>query len=223
MPGREVEGLFFGYPSPDNDRAGENAWVQSQIDPTSNSRALVLAAPEDNQEQVRRLIATGTFVGIKPYRLYANVPDTREAEIESFAPDWMWQVCHDHHGILMLHIMLADGLSDPRNLEAIRRLARSYPHCRLVLAHIARSFHYRHARYLNHLVDLDNVVVDTSAITQAGAFRAGFGDIRSATCTVGKRLYGQRAARCCITKAMASRGFTRNKRPTNSTRLGNSR
>lgn len=173
MPGREVEGLFFGYPSAGNDRVGENAWLQSQIDVTSSSRALVLAAPKDDPAEVRRLMSTGVFVGIKPYRLYADVPDTREAEIESFAPEWMWEVCNDHDGIMMLHIMLADGITDPRNVEAIRRLCRRYPRCKLVLAHVARSFNYRHAREgLHHLIDLDNVVVDTSAVTQTGAFRA---------------------------------------------------
>lgn len=176
LPNRKVEGLFFGYPSAGNDRAGENAWLQQQIAPvvaTSNSRALVLAAPTDDPAEVRGLLSTGTFVGIKPYRLYADVPDTKEAEVESFTPEWMWEACHDHDGILMLHIMLADGITDPRNIEALRRLCRKYPRCKLVLAHVARSFNYRHAREgLQALVDLDNVVVDTSAVTQAGAFRA---------------------------------------------------
>lgn len=173
MPGRKVEGLFYGYPSAGNDRVGENAWVQSQVDASTNSRALVLAAPTDDQAEVRRLMSTGVFVGIKPYRLYADVPETKEAEIESFAPEWMWEVCHDHDGIMVLHIMLADGITDPRNVAALRRLCRRYPRCKLVLAHVARSFNYRHAREgLHHLVDLDNVVVDTSAVTQAGAFRA---------------------------------------------------
>ena len=125
MPGRKVEGLFFGYPSPGNDRISENAWVQSQIDVTTNSRALVLASPTDDPAEVRRQMSTGVFVGIKPYRLYADVPDTREAEIESFAPEWMWELCHDHDGIMVLHIMLADGMTDPRNVEAIRRLCPS--------------------------------------------------------------------------------------------------
>ncbi len=173
MPGREVEGLFFGYPSAGNDRVGENAWVQSQIDLSTNSRALVLAAPTDDPAEVRRLLSSGVFVGIKPYRLYADVPDTKEAEIESFAPEWMWEACHDHDGFMMLHIMLADGITDPRNVETLRRLCRRYPRCKLILAHVARSFNYRHAREgLHHLVDLDNVVIDTSAVTQAGAFRA---------------------------------------------------
>ncbi|MDB6007125.1 MAG: kat, partial [Prosthecobacter sp.] len=57
LPGRKVEGLFFGYPSAGNDRAGENAWLQSQVDVTTNSRALVLAAPTDEPSEVRRLMS----------------------------------------------------------------------------------------------------------------------------------------------------------------------
>jgi glutamate-1-semialdehyde 2,1-aminomutase len=176
MPGRKVEGLFFGYPSAGNDRAGENAWLREQVGPgvaQTDSRALVLAAPGDDPAEVRRLLESGVFVGIKPYRLYAEVPDTREAEIESFAPEWMWEFCHEHDGVLMLHIMRAGGITDPRNVAALRWLCRRWPRCRLVLAHVARSFHYRHARQgLQAVADLDNVVVDTSAVTQAGAFRA---------------------------------------------------
>ncbi|MEQ1862436.1 MAG: aminotransferase class III-fold pyridoxal phosphate-dependent enzyme [Chthoniobacteraceae bacterium] len=176
MPGREVEGLFFGYPRGGNDRAGENAWLHEQIAPgvaAANSRALVLAAPTDDRADVRRLMESGVFIGLKPYRLYADVPDTNEATIESFAPGWMWELCHEHEGVLMLHIMRAGGITDPHNVETIRLLCRRHPRCRLVLAHVARSFNYRHAREgLRAIADLDNVVVDTSAVTQAGAFRA---------------------------------------------------
>jgi glutamate-1-semialdehyde 2,1-aminomutase len=175
LPGREVEGLFFGYPSVGNDRNGENAWMQGQISPvvkSSNTRALVLAAPDDDPAAVRSLLEGGVFVGIKCYRLYAPVEDTRHATIESFAPEWMWELCDAFGGVLMLHIMRDGGITDPHNVEALRRLCRRYPRCRLVLAHVARSFNYRHAREgLQAMVDLDNVVVDTSAVTQTGAFR----------------------------------------------------
>ncbi|MEZ0277058.1 MAG: hypothetical protein ACAH88_19265, partial [Roseimicrobium sp.] len=98
LPGRQVEGLFFGYPSAGNDRAGENAWMHDQIAPvvgSANSRALVLAAPGDDPATVRHLLEGGVFIGIKCYRLYAPVEDTRQATIESFAPEWMWQLCHE--------------------------------------------------------------------------------------------------------------------------------
>jgi glutamate-1-semialdehyde 2,1-aminomutase len=176
MPGRTLEGLFFGYPSGGNDRAGENAWLREQIAAVvkeSNSRALLLVAPGDDPAAVRRALGSGVFVGVKPYRCYAEVKNTSEAAIESFAPEWMWELCHDHDGVLMLHIVRAGGVTDPHNVETIRRLCRRYPRCRLVLAHVARAFNYRHAREgLQALVDLDNVVVDTAAVTQAAAFRA---------------------------------------------------
>ncbi len=85
----------------------------------------------------------------------------------------MWQICHEIKGVLMLHIMRSEGIADPDNLAAIERLCREFPRCRLVLAHVARSFNYRNARTaLRQIEPLDNVVVDTSAITEAGAMRA---------------------------------------------------
>ena len=55
MPGRTVEGLFFGYPCRGNDRGGENAWLRGELAAAaerSNSRALVLAAPGDGPAEV---------------------------------------------------------------------------------------------------------------------------------------------------------------------------
>lgn len=176
LPGCKVEGLFFGYPSAGNDRAGENNWVQSRVAPwisRSHNRALVLAAPEDDPAEVRKMIGSGVFVGIKPYRLYAGVPDTREASIESFAPEWMWEICHEYEGVLMLHLVKRGGITDADNVSTLQRLCRRYPGCKVVLAHVARSFNYRHAREgLHAIADLENVVVDTAAVTHADAFRA---------------------------------------------------
>ncbi len=175
LPGREVEGLFFGYPSPGNNRAGENNWVASQLEQHPEqglSRKLALVSPEDGEKATRQLIAEHGFNGIKPYRLYAPVEDTNQARIEEFAPAWMWKICHDIEGVMVLHIMRGEGIADPDNLETIERLCREYPKCRLVLAHVARSFNYRNARTaLRKLEHLDNVVVDTSAVTEVEAMR----------------------------------------------------
>ena len=175
LPNREVDGLFFGYPSPGNDRVSENDWVASQIDqhPEQHlSRKLALVSPEDGEEATRQLIKERGFNGIKPYRLYAPVEDTNQARIEEFAPSWMWEICHDIKGVMVLHIMRSEGIADPDNLESIERLCREYPDCRLVLAHVARSFNYRNARTaLRKIEHLDNVVVDTSAVTEVEAMR----------------------------------------------------
>ena len=40
----------------------------------------------------------------------------------------------------MLHIVRERAIADEENQKALRRLCRKYPNCRVVLAHIARSF-----------------------------------------------------------------------------------
>lgn len=175
LPNRQLEGLFFGYPSAGNDREGENAFVASEVaqfGPGSPTRSLALASPDDDPGRIRELIREKSFVGIKPYRLYAPVADTAQALIEDFAPDWMWEICDEIDGVLMLHIVRTAGIADEDNLRSIHRLCSAYPRCRLVLAHVARSFNYRNAREgLSWIASLDNVVLDTSAVTEMEAMR----------------------------------------------------
>ena len=176
LPGRSVHGLFFGYPSPGNDRSGENEFLAGELAPNQNdclSRGLALLSPEDDPDRARRAIAAHRFAGIKPYRLYAPVADTSQARIEEFAPEWMWELCHEIDGVLMLHIVRSLGIADENNRESLVRLCRRYPRCRVVLAHVARSFNYRNALGgLAFLRDIDNVVVDTAAVTETEAMRA---------------------------------------------------
>lgn len=176
LPGRVVHGLFFGYPSAGNNRAGENGFVAGEIAVARNdsaSRALALLAPEDDPAAARQLVVQHHFVGIKPYRLYAPVADTAQAKIEEFAPEWMWETCNEMDGVLMLHIVRSLGIADEGNRETLRRLCRKHPRCRVVLAHVARSFNYRNALAgLARFSDLDNVVVDTSGVTETEAMRA---------------------------------------------------
>jgi glutamate-1-semialdehyde 2,1-aminomutase len=175
LPGRRLEGLFFGFPSAGNDRVGENEFVAREVAKfgvESPSRGLVLAAPEDDPGRVRELMREKGLIGVKPYRLYAPVADTAQARIEEFVPEWMWQVCDEIEGVLMLHIVRSEGIADEDNLAALERLCGEYPRCRLVLAHVARSFNYRNARAaLHRIVRWDNVVVDTSAVSEMEAMR----------------------------------------------------
>jgi len=174
LPNRNVEGLFFGFPNRGNDRVAVNRWMveQIQICGGENSRVLALASPKDEPQAVADQIRELGMVGIKPYHVYAHDGDTGPAEIEQFAPEWMWEVCHGMRGVLMLHIVKYRAIADPKNQADIRRLCRKYPNCRLVLAHVARSFNYRHGREgLSSLVDLDNLWVDTSAVAETEAMR----------------------------------------------------
>src|SRR5262249_16887848 len=133
LPGRKVEGLFFGYPSAGNDRNGENHFLAAQIDPgreQTNTRALALVAPQDDSAAVRHFVNTHPFAGLKPYRLYAPVADTAQAHLEEFVPRWMWELCHDLDGVLMIHLVRSAGIADPDNLAALKRLCLEFPRCR---------------------------------------------------------------------------------------------
>ncbi len=175
MPASTLHGLYFGMPRRSADRAAMNEWVAEEVgrNGTPLSRALLVVSPADDRAAVAAALRSGRFCGLKVYHCYAGRPDTMHATIEEFAPEWMWEILHEVRGVLMLHIVRDGAMEDAGNQRSIRRLCRAYPRARLVLAHVARSFNYRNARHgLSSLADLDNAVVDTSAICEAEAFRA---------------------------------------------------
>lgn len=175
MSVRKLHGLYFGMPHKSADRPAVNAWVETEVraQGTPLSRALLLAAPTDDRAMVAVALRSGRFCGLKVYHCYADQPDTMNATVEQYAPEWMWELLHEVQGCLTLHIVRDGAIADPENQRTLRRLCRAYPRARLILAHISRSFNYRNAREgLQAIADLDNAVVDTSAVCESEAFRA---------------------------------------------------
>lgn len=170
---REWSGLFFGFPARGNDCDGISEWVRREVDSLGNgSQTLYLCPPVADAAVVTEKLRSRQFVGLKPYHLYAALPETSQAPIEAFAPEWMWEACHVTESVLMLHIMKDGGISDAANQEVIGRMLAKYPKCHLVLAHVARSFNYRCARgNLRWLSAYENVWLDTSAISETETFR----------------------------------------------------
>jgi glutamate-1-semialdehyde 2,1-aminomutase len=175
LPGRNLNGLFFGFPVRNNDRTAINQWLETQIRASEEqtlNRGLLLVSPEDDPRQTIHLLAEGSFIGLKPYHCYAPLADTTQARVEDFVPEWMWEACDASQGVLMLHIMKERASADEENLSALRRLCGRYPRARVILAHVGRSFSYRTAREgLPQLCDLENLWVDTSAVTESETFR----------------------------------------------------
>ncbi len=175
MSATTIHGLYFGLPHQTGNREAMNTWVASQVREhgTALSRALRVTAPQDDPETVAAELRSRTFIGLKVYHCYADRPDTMNAGVTEYIPEWMWEILHEVKGILLLHIVRDGAMDDPGNQEEIRRLCLQYPGVRLILAHVARSFNYRNARSgLYTVADLDNVVIDTSAITESESFAA---------------------------------------------------
>lgn len=174
MGPRTIHGLYFGMPRVTGNRPAINAWHASNVAEhgTPLSRALLLVSPEDDPAMVAEALRSGRFVGLKVYHCYAARPDTMHAQLEEYAPEWMWELLHETRGVLLLHLVRDGAIEDPGNQASLRRLCRAYPNAKVILAHIARSFSYRNARAgLHTMADLDNVVVDTSAVCESEAFR----------------------------------------------------
>jgi glutamate-1-semialdehyde 2,1-aminomutase len=132
--------------------------------------ALALAGPSDDPVQVAEFLDATGFLGLKPYHYFVSDtppgPIRRQDEpaVEAIAPEWMWRVCHERQGFMMLHIM-RDGLADEGNVASLVRLATAYPGCTVVLAHAARGFSHRTVRAgIARIAPLENIWLDTSAV-----------------------------------------------------------
>src|SRR5690606_18835930 len=175
MPSKIIHGLYFGMPHKNAILNDMNEWVAEEVQThgTPLSRALRVTSPQEDPGQVAEDLRSGKFIGLKVYHCYASRPDTMNALPEEYIPEWMWEILHEVQGVLLLHIVRDGAMDDAANQREIRRLCMRYPGVKLILAHVARSFNYRNARSgLYSIADLDNVVVDTSAVTESESFAA---------------------------------------------------
>lgn len=174
MPVRSIHGLYFGMPHRSANRVEMNNWVSSEVANAGSplSRALKVVAPQDHPKEVADELAGRRYVGLKVYHIYSERKDSFDADIIEYAPEWMWDVLNNVSGVMMLHLVKDSGIADSENQRQLRYLTSKYPRVKLILAHVARSFNYRNAaKGLSFLRDLDNVMVDTSGITEAETFR----------------------------------------------------
>jgi len=166
-------GLFFPFTTKDLDAPAAN---QFQIDETrklAGSGALMMIRPGDDPQSVEAIVERDRFHGFKVYHVFAARPDTMQAEIHEFLPEWAWEIANRRQLAIMLHMVRSRALADPLNQNYIRERCRRYPHARLILAHAARGFCARHTvEGMASLRGLDNVFFDTSAICEPTPFEA---------------------------------------------------
>lgn len=170
---RPVDGLFFAFPHKQLDMPAANRFLVDEVRPHANSRALMMIRPGDDPDAVEAAVAAEGYAGFKVYHVYASRPDTPNAEIGEFLPDWAWQIADRHRLAITLHMVRRRALADPANQQYIRENCLRYPGAALILAHAARGFCGQHTvEGIASLRGLDNVYFDTSAICEPTPFEA---------------------------------------------------
>jgi len=170
---RLIGALFFPYPAKGGNVRAANEFLISQLDLAELIRGLILVTPEAALREVGEHAAHPRVCGFKPYHLFAGGPDTFEAEIEDYAPEWVWGLAHERRLVIMLHLVRSRALSDPGNQRSILRLCSKYPDAKLILAHAGRGFHAPNTiDALPVLRGIDNLWFDSSAICEPEALMA---------------------------------------------------
>ena len=171
--GKLAGALFIPYPTKGGDVEAGNRYLVSQLREDGPSRVLIAVTPNSARRAVEELAAHPLVGGFKPYHVFANVPQTFDAAIEEFLPEWVWELAHARCLAITLHLVRARALSDPGNQRAIRAMCAKYPDAKLVLAHAARGFHAPNTLGgLAALDGLDNVWFDTAAICEPAPLMA---------------------------------------------------
>jgi glutamate-1-semialdehyde 2,1-aminomutase len=166
-------GLFFPFPTTgcNLDRANDFLAEQLRLEP--QSRGLMLISPDTPPARVEHYLEDPRIVGFKPYHTFSREQPTFQSSIEGFVPDWIWERADAGGLVITLHMVKDGAMADPTNQASLRRLCRTYPRVRLILAHCARGFHAPNTiRGLSALEGLENVWFDTSALCEATAMNA---------------------------------------------------
>lgn len=161
-------GLFFGYPSPNVALVRENVHLVEQVNACPDAYGLLLVTPEMSPSDVEADLRHPRMRGFKPYHCYAGRPDTFNATLDEFVPQWAWELAHERRLIVTLHLVRDRALADTENQRALARVAERYPNAQVVLAHAGRGFHAPNTfAGLDAVADLPNVWFDTSAVCES--------------------------------------------------------
>ena len=173
FPGRTVDCLMFGWVFRRVDFDGHNAFTAAQVAGQSPSAGLMLVHPDFSVEKVAADLDKYGFVGLKPYRWYAN--DVVNCRITDMLPEALIELANDGELIVMMHIGGQLGIAEEQNVLDLLDLAERYPKIRWDLAHMARSsIAWPLERSIERIKDVPNFWYDFSSVTYSDVLTLGF-------------------------------------------------
>ena len=144
-----------------------NGFLVAELEKSPNSRGHLFINPDYPLARIRQHLENPQVVGLKPYHTWSKQKPTLQAPLNSFLPEWAWELAHERGLSITLHMVKDRAVADPENQREIREMCTKYPRAKLVLAHAARCFHAPNAKGLPALRGLTNVWFDTSGICEA--------------------------------------------------------
>ena len=171
FPGKKVTALMFTTIVPRENLEAANTYIR-QCATKYNFPALIFSDPLWSDEQLKRKIIEGGFLGAKSYLSYSpdDIPQA-EIRIFDFFPHHQLEVADEHGWIIMLHIPRPGRLKDPVNLAQMMEIEKRYPNIKLIIAHVGRAYCIEDVGdAFELLADTENMMFDISANTNAEVF-----------------------------------------------------
>ena len=166
-PGRRMNYLILGNPSPVIDVQKHVAFAKAEIEQMPEIRHNRLVTPSCRIEDIARDLEHPQIIGLKPYRTFSVTGDIAECRIHEFLLHEQMEFANEHGLWVTMHLSRQHGCADHHNLNDLEEYTtKRYPNIKWLLAHCARSFTYwpiQHA--VERLRDMPNIHYDTSAVT----------------------------------------------------------
>lgn len=165
-PGRDTSAVVFGLPHVEYDRVSNNDYAGRAADKKRFFPLRLFDPLEDTPEAVETDLASGRFLGLKPYLNYLRKDDPNTVEIAEMLPGWAMEIVNAHGLLVMLHIPRKERLADPLNQKQLVALCGAYPEARIVLAHVGRAYFLKNVQgNLDALAGLPNLYFDLAMVS----------------------------------------------------------
>ena len=137
--------------------------LQNELD------AALVVSPYWTRDYVEDMLKSYPCIkAFKPYFTHARTKDVYESDLMDYVPYWLWDLANARKMPLIIHLShYQNMLNDERNWQQLRYVSKTYPNCKIVLAHCAMGHHVRKLRLgLEHIKDLKNIWFDCSDISE---------------------------------------------------------
>jgi len=179
FPDKRYSAVCFGQPTPQADIDATNEYVAVSAGRPGGLPLVVAVGGRASREALEARIRRNRFFGFKVFIPWVG-DDYGEVTIDDMLTSAEMELADALKLAVLLHVPGKERMADPRNQQALRRLARRHPNAAIVLAHCGRCYRYETMRQaVDALADLDNVCLDTAMVMDPMVLALVFGRIDS--------------------------------------------